>query len=475
MYGYFNACTDAQLLKIKLFKETVAVDKKLQKTNYLFSNSDIKKLIIPLIIEQILTVFVGMVDSMMISSCGEAAVSGVSLIDTVNVLIVNIFTALATGGAVVSGQLLGMKNFREAKKSANQVVLFSTAVAIVVMILLYAIKPFILGTVFGAIDSDVESYANTYFMIVSAAIPFIGIYNAAAALFRSQGNSKISMNTSLIMNGINITGNAILIYGFKMGIAGAAIPTLISRIIAAFIMLVRLSDQRLMLSISKPFCFKPDFKMIKRILRIGIPNALENSMFQLGKILTISVVTTFGTVHITANAVCNTVAMFQILPGMAIGQGILTIISRCVGAHDYRQAHYYVKKLYKILYLSFFVFDAAIVMLLPLIIKGYNLSQETAELTKHIIWYHTICVCTFWSFSFALPNALRAANDVMFPMIISTISMWIFRVGASFVIAKGFGLGAFGVWIAMTIDWFVRGIFFTIRYRYTILNKIITE
>lgn len=447
------------------------MEKKLQSNSYLFSNTDIRKLIIPLIIEQILTVFVGMVDSMMISSCGEAAVSGVSLIDTVNVLIVNIFTALATGGAVVSGQLLGMKNFKDAKKSANQVVLFSTSIAIVVMFVLYIIKPFILGTVFGSIDDDVEGYANTYFMIVSAAIPFIGIYNAAAALFRSQGNSKISMNTSLIMNAINIAGNALLIYGFNMGVAGAAIPTLVSRIIAAVIMLVRLSDQKLELSISKPFSFKPDFKMIKRILRIGIPNALENSMFQLGKILTISVVTTFGTVHITANAVCNTVAMFQILPGMAIGQGILTIVSRCVGANDYDQAHYYIKKLFKILYASFFVFDAVIVLLLPLIIRGYNLSPETATLTKHIIWYHTICVCTFWSFSFALPNALRAANDVMFPMVVSTISMWLFRVGASFVIAKGFNMGAFGVWIAMTIDWLVRGIFFTVRYKSTILSK----
>lgn len=441
-------------------------------STYLFSNNDIKKLIIPLIIEQILTVFVGMVDSMMISSCGEAAVSGVSLVDTVNVLIVNIFTALATGGAVVTGQLLGMKNKKEAQRSANQVVLFTTSAAVLIMIILYSIKNFILGTVFGSIDDDVEGFANTYFVIVSAAVPFIGIYNAAAALFRAQGNSKISMNVSLIMNAVNIAGNAILIYGLNMGVAGAAIPTLISRILAAGIMLVKLSNQDLELSISKPFCFKPDFAMIRRILRIGIPNALENSMFQLGKILTISIVTTFGTMHITANAVCNTVAMFQIIPGMAVGQGILTVVSQCVGANDYKQAHYYVKKLFKVLYVAAISFNIVINMLMPLIVRGYNLSSDTATLTMHIIWYHTICACTFWSFSFALPNALRAANDVMFPMAVSAFSMWVFRVGASFVIAKGFGLGAFGVWIAMTIDWLVRGIFFVFRYKRTILNRI---
>lgn len=439
---------------------------------YLFSNADIKKLIIPLIIEQVLTVFVGMVDSMMVSSCGEAAVSGVSLVDTVNVLIVNVFTALATGGAVVCGQFLGMKNMRDAEKSANQLIIFTTSIAIIVMGLLYVIRPFILGAVFGSIDADVEGFANTYYLIVAAAVPFIGIYNAAAALFRAQGNSKISMNVSLIMNAVNIFGNGVLIYGFHMGVAGAAIPTLISRILAAAIMMKKLSHPDLQLHIAKDFSFKPDFGMIKRILRIGVPNALENSMFQLGKILTISIVTTFGTTHITANAVCNVIAQFQIIPGMAVGQGILSVVSQCVGAHDYKQAHYYVKKLFKILYVTAIAFSIIINLLMPVITRGYNLSQETKELTYHIIWYHTICACTFWSFSFALPNALRAANDVMYPMLVSAFSMWVFRVGASFVIARFMGLGALGVWIAMTIDWAVRGIFFTPRYKHTILNKI---
>lgn len=439
--------------------------------HYLFTAKDIKRLIIPLIIEQILTVFVGIVDSMMISSCGEAAVSGVSLVDTINVLIVNIFTALATGGAVVSGQLIGMRNKKGAKESADQVLIFTTMCAIAVMILVYILRKFIFSTVFGAIDADVDGYARTYFLIVSAAIPFIGIYNAAAALFRAQGNSKISMNVSLIMNGINVAGNAILIYGFKMGVAGAAIPTLVSRMAAAVIMLIRLSDQSLVLSISKPFKLRLDFKLIRRILRIGIPNALENSMFQLGKILTISIVTTFGTVHITANAVCNTLAMFQIIPGMAIGQGILTVVSQCAGANDYKQADFYVKRLIGLIYAMSIVMCTIILALMPIIIKGYNLSPETAALVEKIIIYHSICVCTIWAFSFALPQSLRAANDVMYPMLTSAFSMWVFRVGASFVIAKGFGLGAFGVWIAMTIDWFVRGIFYLFRYRHTILKR----
>lgn len=441
-------------------------------SNYLFSANDLKKLIIPLIIEQFLSVAVGMIDTMMIAGIGEAAVSAISLIDTINILIINIFTALATGGAVVAGQYIGMKRENESCRAADQVVIFTTFISIIIMAAVYLLRSFILHKVFGSISDEIADYANTYLLIVSASIPFIGMYNAGAAIFRAQGNSKISMNTSLIMNIVNIAGNALLIFGFHRGIEGAAIPTLISRIIAAVIILARLRNQDLQIHISKPFSFRPDMKMIKRILRIGIPNALENSMFQLGKILTLTIVTTFGTAAITANAVSNTIAMFQILPGMSIGQAILSVVSQCVGANDYKQAHFYVKKLIKLLYASTILLNAVIIAVLPLIMKGYNLSAETAHLTRIIIYYHTICVCIIWAFSFALPHALRASNDVMFAMITSAASMWIFRIGASVVTAKILGLGVFGVWIAMTLDWFVRGVLFIIRYRVKIIPKI---
>ena len=251
--------------------------------NYLFSKIDLKKLIVPLVIEQFLTIAVGLIDSMMVASVGESAVSAISLVDTVNILIINIFTALATGGAVVAGQYIGMKQEHNSCKAANQTLIFTTLIALFVMIIVYVLKNFILHTVFGQIEDDVANYANTYLLIVSASIPFIGMYNAGAAIFRAMGNSKVSMNTSLIMNLVNIVGNAILIYGFHMEIAGAAIPTLISRIVAAVVIVVRLGNQDLQIHIDRPFKLKFDWRMIKKILRIGIPNSLENSMFQLGK------------------------------------------------------------------------------------------------------------------------------------------------------------------------------------------------
>lgn len=439
--------------------------KKLSKNSLMFDNQMLVRLIIPLIIEQFLTVTVGMADSVMIASVGEAAVSGVSLVDTVNILLINVFAAMATGGAVVAGQYLGQKRQKEACKAADQLVLFITFFSIIIMVLMYLCKNWILHGVFGKIDSDVMGYANTYLVIVSLSIPFIALYNGGAALFRTMGNSNISMIITLIMNIINVIGNAILIYGFQMGVAGAAIPTLFSRIVAAVLIIVLLRKQVLLVHLTKPFQFKLNFHFIKKILRIGVPNGLENSMFQLGKILVLSLVAGFGTASIAANAVSNTIANFQILPGMAIGLATITVVSRCVGAGDYEQVRFYTRKLLRITYLSMILINIIIDLGLPLILWIYNLTPETGMITKQLILYHSICCVTIWPFSFTLPNALRTSNDVRFCMVTSIVSMWVWRIAFSFVLAQFLHLGVFGVWVAMTIDWLFRAICFVIRYR----------
>ncbi|MDD3184753.1 MAG: MATE family efflux transporter [Anaerostipes sp.] len=433
----------------------------------MFTNKDLRKLIIPLIIEQTLTVTVGLADSIMISSVGEAAVSGVSLVDSVMILLINMFAALATGGAVVAGQYLGQKKHVMACKTSDQLLLFVAALSTGIMGLIYLGRNFILHGVFGAIAPDVMSSSRTYLMIVTASIPFIALYNGCAALFRIMGNSKISMEMSLLMNGINIAGNAVMIYGWKMGVAGAAIPTLVSRIIAALIMLVRIKNPNQMVHISRNFKFKFKGYLVKRILYIGVPNGIENSMFQLGKIMLLSMIATFGTAAITANAVSSVIAMFQIIPGMAIGLALLTVVSRCVGANDYKAVRMYTRKLLKIVYAGLFALNILVVLALPWIVKAYHLSPQTAKLTEQILIYHTICCVTIWPISFTIPNTLRASNDVKFCMIIAIISMWVFRLGCSVVLGKWMGWGVFGVWVAMTLDWAVRGVFFIVRYKGT--------
>lgn len=430
----------------------------------MFSNKQLKQLIIPLLIEQLLSVTVGLADSMMIASVSEAAVSAVSLVDTIMVLLINIFAALATGGAVVSGQYIGQGSKEKACKAADQLVLFITALSLVITALVYVCQNLILNGVFGKIEPDVMENAQTYLLIVSASIPFIALYNGGAALFRAMGNSRTPMQTSLLMNVVNIVGNGILIYGFKMGIAGAAIPTLFSRIVAAVVILVLLKNQNQTVHLSRRPVLHFERHTVKKILHIGIPNGLENSMFQVGKILVLSLVAGFGTSSIAANAVSNTIGLFQILPGMAMGMAILTVTAQCVGAGQYDQVKYYTKKLIMIVYASMLVMNVLVVLLLPGIVKIYQLSDETSRLTRQIILYHAACCVTIWPMSFALPNTLRAANDVRFTMWIAIFSMWVFRIAFSYVLGQYLGWGVFGIWVAMTIDWLFRAICFTIRY-----------
>jgi putative MATE family efflux protein len=431
----------------------------------MFSKQDLKKLIIPLIVEQVLVVAVGMADTIMISSVGEAAVSGVSLVDTVNVLLINIFTALATGGAVVAGHCLGEGSKERASEAAEQLVLFTAAASVFIMLFVLIGHQWILTHVFGRIEADVMSDARTYLLITAFSIPFIAVYNAGAAIFRAMSDSRTSMLISLIMNGVNIAGNALLLYGLGMGVEGAAIPTLVSRILAAVIAIVLLRNQDTQIHLRKDMTFRFQKGIIHKICFVGIPNGLENSVFQLGKIMVLSLVTSFGTTALAANAVANNIAMFQIIPGMAIGYAIVTVVSQCVGAGRYDEAKRYTKLLLKYMYAGMCLVNIIVIFICPLIVRAYHLSQDTGELTTKILIYHAICCITIWSLAFGLPNTLRSSGDVKVTLVVSMVSMWIFRVGFSFLLGSRFHWGVFGIWVAMTIDWLFRAILFSLRYR----------
>lgn len=432
---------------------------------YYFSNRALKRLIVPMIIEQFLAILVGMSDSIMVATVGEHAVSGVSLVDNIFILLIYLFAALATGGAVVMGQYLGQNKHEKANRAVNQLILFTALFAICIMIGLYLARNLILHRVFGAIEANVMEASKTYLLIVSASIPFIALYNAGAAVFRTMGNSKVPMYLSMMMNAINVGGNAILIFGFGMGVAGAATSTLVSRVISAVAIIFLLCSPEHLLHLERPFSFKLDFGMLKKIAYIGIPNGLENGMFQLGKIMVLSMITGFGTAAIAANAVSNIIATFQVLPGMSVGMAVITVCSRCVGAGDYEAARYYTRKILKLVHILIIVFSVTTLVALPGIMHLYNLSDAAMTFTKQIIWYHGICCMLIWPEAFTLPNTLRAASDVKFCMILSIISMWVFRIAFSYIIGVRMGMGVLGVWIAMTIDWAVRAVLFIIRYR----------
>ena len=445
----------------------------LHMNNHLFSRNDLVRLIIPLIVDQFLQVAVGLSDSIMVARVGEAAVSGVSLVDTVMLLIINIFTALATGGAVIAGQYLGRKDPKTGCEATAQLFNFTFLFSIFIMILGYLGQNVILYHVFGKIEPEVMKDSRTYLLIVLSSIPMIAMYNAGAAIFRAMGNSNVAMKTSLLMNSINVFGNALLIFGFHRGVEGVAIPTVVSRGVACVVILILLNNQEHELHILHPYPFKIKWNVLKKILYIGIPNGLENSMFQLGKIAVLSLVSGLGTASLAANAVGNNIANFAILPGMSFGFALLTVCAQCVGAGDFEQVKYYTKHMMRVEYLCLIASNLIVILALPFILSVYNLSDEAAQYANDIILYHAACVVTIWPLSFTLPNTLRAAADVKVTMVLSIISMWVFRFGFSYLLTMVFHMGIFGVWVAMTIDWLVRGIFFVCRYKSGRWQKII--
>ena len=430
----------------------------------LFSNQRLIRLIIPLVIEQGLSILVGMCDGVMVSSVGEAAISGVSLVDMINAVVLVLFAALATGGAVVTSQFLGARQREKARQSAGQLVLLAAGLGIAAMALCLIFAEGLMRLFFGTIDDSVMSAGLVYLRITALSFPFIALYNAGAAIFRSVGNSKVSMQVSLLMNAINVSGNAICIFALKMGVAGVAVPTVISRAVAAVIILTLAADQRRELSLNWSGVRRFDRKMMGSILRIGIPSACENSFFQLGRLVVVSMIALFGTVQTSANAVANTLDSLGIVIGQAMGLAMVTVAGQCVGAGDMGQVKYYVKKLMLWTYIALDACNILIIAFSTQLIGLYSsLSPETVELTRKLVLIHAGFAIVLWPASFVLPNALRAANDVQFTMWVGIGSMVMFRILGSWILCVQLGWGALGVWAAMVADWICRTAFFVTR------------
>ncbi len=430
----------------------------------LFSNKDLWTLFYPLLVEQLLVLSVGLADSIMVSSLGEAAVSGVSLVDYIMMLIIFVLIALSAGGTVIAGQYLGRKDKASAQKASAQMLWFLVLFALGVTLLLFLSKNFILSTVFGHIAPEVMANADKYLIVVAASIPAMAVFHGGSAIFKTTGNSKTSMKIVLVMNIINVVGNAFFIYVLHWDILGVAVPTLISRVFSALIMLHLVTKQSFMLFVPRTLKFSFDGAMIKKLLNIGIPYGVENGLFQLGRIGVLSIVTTYGTSAIAANAVGGMLAVFEVLPGMAINAGMATVIARCIGAGSVFQAKYYTKKIMKIIFACHVGGDLLVLAFLPLIFKAYTLSPETADMVLKIALWHGVLSLFIWPPSFSLPMTLRAAGDVRFPMYVGIGSMVLFRLVFAYLLGTVFGMGVFGTWLAMFLDWFVRAVIFTYRY-----------
>lgn len=415
----------------------------------MFSNESLKKLIIPIFMDQILIIIASIIATMMISYAGEASVSAVSLIDMINMLLINVLAALTAGGAVIVSQYIGFRDKNKSCIAASQLFTIATIISIGIMGFVFIFHKPLLKILFGNVDYNVMNLAITYFVIYSISYPFLSIYDSGAALFRSIGNSRVPMIVSIAMNAINIVGNAIGIFVFNAGVVGIAISIIISRAFAALVM-VYLSlnkKNKVFISFSQIFTIKRD--MIIKILNIAIPNGIENGIVQLGRILLISIIALFGTDQIAANGITNSLVMISISFATAMNIAIVSVIGQCVGAGDYAQADFYTKKLLKITYIGTIVISLAEILLLPWILNWYTLSAEVTNLTYILVIIHNCLAIIFWPLSFTLPNSLRASGDVRFTMIVSISSMFILRISFGYILGIIFNLGVIGVWLAM--------------------------
>lgn len=434
------------------------------KQQHMFTNRMIRSLLIPVVLEQLLNSIMGTADTMMVSNVGSAAISAVSLVDSINILVIQAFSALAAGGAIVCAQYIGQRNQERANESARQVLFIITLISIVVSAICLGFKKPLLRLIFGSVEADVMRASEIYFFYTALSFPFIALYDAAASIFRAQDNTKGPMTISMISNIMNIVGNAIMIWGFRMGVAGAAIATLISRIFCALVVLIQLRRDRQPIVVRDYLKIRPDWPMIGRILGIGIPSGVENSMFQLGKLAIQSTVSTLGTVAIAAQAMTNILENLNGIAGIGVGVGLMTIVGQCMGANRKDEAVYYIKKLSVIAEVTIIVSCLLVFVLTRPVTMLGGMEKTSADMCWHMVMWITIVKPIMWVSAFVPAYGLRAAGDVKFSMISSCAVMWLCRFCLSVLLIRGLGFGPMGVWIGMFADWTVRAVLFTWRF-----------
>lgn len=431
----------------------------------LFTRRQILSLLLPLMLEQLLSGLMGIADTMMVTTVGESAISAVSLVDAVNVLMLNLLSALAAGGVIVCSQYLGREEADKAANAARQVLLVSLGLSLVAMGACLLLRRALLGLIFGAVEPAVMEQALDYFFITALSYPFLAAQQTAAAVFRAEGRSAPPMAVAAVANAVNIAGNAVLIFVFHQGVAGAALATLFSRALSAVVLLALLRSPKLAVSIRDYRKIRPDRAVIGTVLRVGVPTGVENAMFQLGKLMVQSTVATFSTAAIAAHAMAQTLDMVQSMPSLAIGLGLLTVVGQCMGAGRVGEARTYIKRFCLLSEGAMLVMSTLVVASTPLVTRISQMSPESAELTFHLLLLISAGKLTLWVLAFTLPQGMRAAGDVRFAAGVSAASMWIFRVGLCLLLCWGFGVGLYGVWIAWLVDWLFRGAVYVLRFR----------
>lgn len=455
-----------------LFKKKESIDK----SELLFSGKALVKMMIPLMLQQMLNMTVGVVNSIMVSQAGDAAVSAVSLVGTMDGVLILFFTALVTGGSVVISQAIGKGDQKGISDAMKQLLYSATGMAILLTIVVLAFRSSLLNMLFGSVEADVMWNAHRYFVPIALSFPLLAISESAHAGFRAEGKTFISLMVSLGSNILNVIGNLIFVIGLDMGSLGAALSTVCMRAIAVVVLLILMHDKRRVVHVERLLHYKPDFKAIRKILHIGVPYGIEQTLFQFGRLLTTTLIAMLPTAMIAAQSVALNLANYQYAVNTAFCCAAIPIVGRCIGAGHEDQAKYYSKLLMKLEYVMMWVVILVTVLFLRPLLSTYDVSATAKDVAYWLILSHSACVALIYPFGFFLPAAFRAASDVRFCMVVSIASMWLVRIAFAYVLAletvsvmglfsfSGFGMGIWGVWVAMMLDWVVRAILYAIRF-----------
>ena len=438
--------------------------KKIDWDNVLFDNRALFLLLAPIIVEQLLNSFMGMVDTMMVSTVGSEAISAVSLVDSFNNLVIQMFSAMAAGASIVCSQYLGSGNKKESNNAARQVVLAVSVISLALMVICLAGREHLLSFIFGKVEPAVMQNSLIYFLITVISYPFLALFNAGAAFYRAGGNSKFPMKVSVVSNVLNIMGNAVFIYVFKWGVAGAALSTLLSRAFCMAVIFYCLRKPRQVIVIRDYIKIRPDMPLIVKIMAIGIPAGVENSMFQFGKLAIQSTVSTMGTTAIAAQAMTNIFENVNGIFGIGVGIGLMTVVGQCIGADRREEAKYYIVKLTGVAWVGILASCLFVLAITKPVTWLAGMESESAAMCFEMVKAITVVKPLVWVGSFVIAYGLRAAGDVRFSMIVSTLTMWLCRVALCIFLVRVYHFGPMAVWIGMFADWTIRAVIFVSRF-----------
>ena len=430
----------------------------------MFTNRQLWALLLPIMVEQLLNSFMGMADTMMVSNVGSAAISAVSLVDSINVLVIQIFAALATGAAIICSQYLGRGDKKASNEAARQVTLSVLVISAALTALCLCFRKPLLELIFGQVEADVMKASMEYFLWTSLSFPFLALFNAGAAFYRAGGNSRFPMAVSVTSNLLNIIGNGILIFGLGMGVTGAALSTLFSRIFCAVVVFARLRKPGQTIVVNSYHTIRPDFPLIGKILAIGVPSGIENGMFQFGKLAIQSSVSTLGTTAIAAQAMTIILENLNGIGALGIGIGLMTVVGQCMGAGRVKEARYYIMKLTGYAEIVILISCLVVLGLTGPVTRLGGMEPASAKLCMEMMVAITCVKPLVWVLGFIPGYGMRAAGDVRFSMILSSITMWGCRVALCIYLIRVQGFGPMAVWIGMFADWTLRGLCFTIRF-----------